>query len=167
MTQGSVQTEDESFMRHALDLAHLAQDTGEIPVGAVVVKHGQIIGRGHNRPITAIDPTAHAEISALRDAAKHLGNYRLLDCTLYVTLEPCVMCIGSIFHARVKRLVYAADDPKTGVCGSVLDLPADTRLNHHLTVCRGILAQEASNLLKQFFIARRGAKDGSYYENHG
>ncbi|MFO7580243.1 tRNA adenosine(34) deaminase TadA [Nitrosomonas halophila] len=151
-------SEDEFFMRDALKLALQAQAKGEIPVGAVVVRDGEVIGRGHNRPITATDPTAHAEIMALRDAARQLGNYRLVDCTLYVTLEPCVMCIGSIFHARIRRLVYAADDPKTGVCGSILNLPAETRLNHHLTVSRGVLAQEASALLKQFFMIKRRGK---------
>ena len=159
MIQIPVQTEDEYFMRHALDLARLAGNSGEVPVGAVVVKDGQVVGYGHNCPVTTIDPTAHAEITALRDAASKLENYRLLDCTLYVTLEPCVMCIGSMFHARIKRLVYAADDPKTGVCGSLLDLPADPQLNHHLLVSRGILANEASTLLKQFFILKRGAKE--------
>jgi tRNA(adenine34) deaminase len=158
MNWQSVQTEDEFFMRHALDLANLAQDNGEIPVGAVVVRHGEIIGRGYNRPITATDPTAHAEILALRDAARQLGNYRLPDCTLYVTLEPCLMCVGSIFHARIKRLVFATDDPKTGVCGSVLNLPIDARLNHHLVVSRGILAEEARALLKKFFVAKRCEK---------
>lgn len=145
-------------MRRALDLAYLAQEKREIPVGAVVVRQGEIIGRGHNQPIATTDPTAHAEILALRDAAQQLGNYRLLDCTLYVTLEPCVMCIGSIFHARIRRLVFAADDPKTGVCGSMLNLPTDSRLNHHLIVSRGVLAKEASSLLKQFFAVKRNEK---------
>ncbi|MEK7768196.1 MAG: tRNA adenosine(34) deaminase TadA, partial [Pseudomonadota bacterium] len=111
-------------MRAALDLAQQARDAGEVPVGAVVVKDGAIIGRGYNRPISAADPTAHAEVMALRDAARHLGNYRLTDCVLYVTLEPCAMCVGAIFHARIARLVYGAKDPKTGACGSVIDLPA-------------------------------------------
>jgi len=153
--QVPLQAEDEYFMRQALDLARVANNAGEVPVGAVVVREDQIVGYGYNCPVTAADPTAHAEIAALRDTARKLGNYRLPDCTLYVTLEPCVMCIGAIFHARIKRLVYAAKDPKTGVCGSLLDLPADTRLNHHLAVSQGILAQEASALLKQFFRARR------------
>lgn len=154
-----VQAEDEYFMRQALDLARTAGVAGEVPVGAIIVRDGLIVGRGHNSPVTALDPTAHAEISALRDAAHKLGNYRLPECTLYVTLEPCLMCIGSMFHARIKRLVYAADDPKTGVCGSLLDLTADTRLNHHLVVSQGVLAEEASTLLKQFFAARRSLKD--------
>ncbi|HBZ29324.1 MAG TPA: tRNA-specific adenosine deaminase, partial [Nitrosomonas nitrosa] len=117
---------DEDFMRAALDLARMAQELGEVPVGAVVARDGRIIGRGYNRSISAMDPTAHAEVSALRDAAQQVRNYRLPECTLFVTLEPCAMCIGALFHARIKRLVYAAADPKTGVCGSVLNLPAET-----------------------------------------
>ena len=138
-----------------LELAQKAQAIGEVPVGAVVVKAGAIIGRGYNQSITTKDPTAHAEVMAMRNAAQNIGNYRLLDCTLYVTLEPCVMCIGALFHARIARLVYAASDPKTGVCGSVIDLPAETRLNHHMQVSGGVLAEEASTMLKQFFAARR------------
>ena len=145
-------------MRQALDFARMADAMGEVPVGAVMVREGRIVGYGYNCPVTTGDPTAHAEIRALRDAAGKVGNYRLPRCTLYVTLEPCVMCIGAMFHARVTRLVYAADDPKTGVCGSLLDLPADTRINHHLMVSRGVLADEAGTLLKQFFIAKRSTK---------
>jgi len=146
---------DIHFMEVALALARQAQEGGEVPVGAVVVRNGVIIGRGFNRPIAAADPSAHAEIMALRNAGNYLSNYRLLDCTLYVTLEPCVMCIGAIFHARIQRLVYAATDPKTGACGSVVDLPAETRLNHHLQVDAGIMATESSALLKQFFAQKR------------
>lgn len=146
---------DIEFMRSALEQASKAQILGEVPVGAVVVLDEMIIGRGYNCPITKKDPTAHAEVMALRDSAHYLNNYRLLDCTLYVTLEPCAMCIGALFHARIKRLVYAAADPKTGVCGSVINLPAETRLNHHMQVVSGILAQEASMLLKHFFAQRR------------
>ena len=142
-------------MQVALALARQAQEGGEVPVGAVVVRDGVIVGRGFNRPIAATDPSAHAEIMALRDAGNYLSNYRLPDCTLYVTLEPCVMCIGAIFHSRIQRLVYAATDPKTGACGSVVDLPAETRLNHHLQVDAGILAPEAGALLKQFFAQKR------------
>ena len=142
-------------MRAALELAQQAQAMGEVPVGAVVVKEGVIIGRGYNRSITTMDPTAHAEVMAVRDAGQNAGNYRLLDCTLYVTLEPCVMCVGALFHARISHLVYAATDPKTGVCGSVIDLPSETRLNHHMQVSGGVLAEEASAMLKQFFAARR------------
>ena len=148
---------DIDFMRAALDLAQQARDAGEVPVGAVVVKDGTIIGRGYNRPISAADPTAHAEVMALRDAARHLGNYRLTDCMLYVTLEPCTMCVGAIFHARIARLVYGAKDPKTGACGSIIDLPAETRLNHHLQMAGGVLAEETGELLKQFFAQRRKA----------
>lgn len=156
---------DYYFMQAALELAQHAQDRDEVPVGAVVVQHGIIIGRGYNRPISAADPTAHAEIMAMRDAGNQLSNYRLLDCTLYVTLEPCAMCIGAIFHARIQRLVYAATDPKTGACGSVINLPAETRLNHHLQVTSGMMACEASMLLKQFFAQRRQAAERNRHEN--
>lgn len=146
---------DETFMREALALARRAAEAGEVPVGAVVVSAGQVIGRGFNQPISGHDPTAHAEIVALRDAAQHMGNYRLGDCELYVTLEPCIMCAGAIMHARIARLVYGAPDPKTGACGSVVDLFAETRLNHHTQVTGGILADDAAQLLQQFFAARR------------
>ena len=126
-----------------------------MPVGAIVVKGNTIIGRGYNRPISTLDPTAHAEIMALQDAARYLCNYRLLDCALYVTLEPCVMCIGAIFHARITRLVYGAKDPKTGACGSVINLPQETLLNHHTLVIGGVLEEETSVLLKKFFIEQR------------
>lgn len=159
MVRVPAQTEDTHFMQQALDLARMAESVGEVPVGAVVVSGSQVVGYGHNCPVTTSDPSAHAEIMALRDAASKLGNYRLPECTLYVTLEPCVMCMGAMFHARIKRLVYAANDSKTGVCGSLLDLPAENRLNHHLAVSQGVLADEASTLLKQFFIARRGARE--------
>jgi tRNA(adenine34) deaminase len=150
-----VNSEDIRFMRVALELAGQAEEAGEVPVGAVVVKNGAIIGRGYNCPISVADPTAHAEVMALRDASRHLGNYRLVDCTLYVTLEPCIMCVGAIFHARIARLVYGAGDPKTGACGSVIDLTAELRLNHHMQMTRGILAEEGSGKLKQFFEKRR------------
>jgi tRNA(adenine34) deaminase len=146
---------DERFMRAALELAAQASDTGEVPVGAVVVKDGEIIGRGFNHPISGHDPTAHAEIGAMRAAAQLLRNYRLIGCTLYVTLEPCTMCAGAMLHARVARVVYAAADPKTGACGSVVDLFGETRLNHHATVHGGILGAEAGALLRDFFAARR------------
>ncbi len=156
---------DRQFMQIALELAQQAQAIGEVPVGAVVVQNEIIVGRGHNRPITAADPTAHAEVMAMRDAGINLANYRLQDCTLYVTLEPCAMCIGAIFHARIQRLVYAATDPKTGACGSVIDLPAEARLNHHLQVSAGIMTPEASSLLKQFFAQRRKTAGQSNLEN--
>lgn len=146
---------DIGFMRSALELAEQAKEAGEVPVGAVVVKNGMIIGRGYNRPITTADPTAHAEVMAMRDAAQYLGNYRLADCTLYVTLEPCAMCVGAVFHARIARLVYGAADPKTGACGSVIDLPAESRLNHHMQVIGNVLAEEGGGRLKQFFAERR------------
>ncbi len=144
-------------MRAALELAGQAAESGEVPVGAVVVKDGEIVGRGYNRPISARDPTAHAEIAALRDAAGHVGNYRLGGCDLYVTLEPCLMCAGAIMHARIARLFYGAPDPKTGVCGSVADVFAEPRLNHHTSVSGGLLAADAGALLQRFFAARRKA----------
>ncbi|HYC46934.1 MAG TPA: tRNA adenosine(34) deaminase TadA [Burkholderiales bacterium] len=146
---------DEQFMRAALELAARAAVEGEVPVGAVVVKDGEIVGRGHNHPIGAHDPTAHAEIVALRDAAQRLGNYRLGGCDLFVTLEPCVMCAGAIMHARIARVIYAAADPKTGACGSVVNPFADHRLNHHTVVGGGVLATDSAALLQSFFAARR------------
>lgn len=146
---------DQGFMRAALDLARQAAQAGEVPVGAVVVKDGQIIGRGFNAPISRHDPTAHAEIAALRDAAQHLGNYRLVDCELFVTLEPCVMCVGAMFHARIGRVVFGARDPKTGAAGSVFNLFAETRLNHHATIRGGVLAEACGKVLSDFFAERR------------
>ena len=146
---------DEIFMREALALARQASEAGEVPVGAVVVKGGAVIGRGHNRPVSGRDPTAHAEVVALRDAAERVGNYRLGDCELYVTLEPCVMCAGAIMHARISRVVYGAADPKSGACGSVVNLFADSRLNHHATVVGGVLTDAAGKLLQDFFSERR------------
>lgn len=147
--------DDEAFMREALALAGQAALAGEVPVGAVVVKEGEIIGRGCNRPISSHDPTAHAEIEALRHAARHLGNYRLTDCALYVTLEPCTMCVGAMLHARIARVVFGASDTKTGACGSVIDLPSVATLNHHARFEGGLLAGECGALLKQFFANRR------------
>ncbi len=148
--------DDARFMREALDLSRRAADAGEVPVGAVVVRDGEIVGVGYNQPISAHDPTAHAEVMALRDAARRLGNYRLPGCTLYVTLEPCAMCAGAILHARVARVVYGARDPKTGVAGSVVDLFGEPRLNHHAQVEGGTLAEECGALLSGFFASRRG-----------
>lgn len=145
----------EAFMREALALAQDAATAGEVPVGAVVVLNNEIIGRGSNAPISQHDPSAHAEIRALRDAAQKLGNYRLTDCELFVTLEPCAMCAGAIMHARIAKLVYGASDPKTGACGSVIDLFAEKRLNHHTTVQGGVLAEECGALLSAFFKERR------------
>ena len=144
-------------MGEALVLARAAQARGEVPVGAIVVRDGTIIGRGGNAPIAANDPTAHAEIAALRDAARALGNYRLPGCSLYVTLEPCTMCVGAILHARIARLVFGARDPKTGACGSVVDLFGEPRLNHHATVLGGVLADECGKLLSDFFSGLRSS----------
>jgi tRNA(adenine34) deaminase len=146
---------DHLFMRAALELAHDAAAAGEVPVGAVVVSEGEIVGRGYNHPISGHDPTAHAEIAAMREAAQRLGNYRLGGCELFVTLEPCVMCAGAIMHARIARVIYGAADPKTGACGSVVDLFGELRLNHHAVVTGGVLAPESAALLQGFFAARR------------
>jgi tRNA(adenine34) deaminase len=146
---------DEAWMTAALALARTAQARGEVPVGAIVVKDGAIVGRGGNAPIAGNDPTAHAEIAALREAGRTLGNYRLPGCELFVTLEPCAMCAGAMLHARIARLVYGARDPKTGACGSVIDLFANERLNHHARVDSGVLADECGGLLADFFAARR------------
>ena len=148
--------QDIAYMQHALQLAQRAEAEGEVPVGAVLVGEGQIMGEGWNRCITTHDPTAHAEIQALRAAAQARGNYRLPGSTLYVTLEPCVMCAGAIVHARVARVVYAAADPRSGAAGSQFDLlPSDERFNHG-TLCEGgVEAMAASDLLKAFFRARR------------
>jgi len=142
-------------MRRAIELAQQAAAEGEVPVGAVVVVDGTIVGEGWNRPIAAADPSAHAEIQAMRATSAVLRNYRLLDSTLYVTLEPCPMCVGAIFHARVRRVVFGAKDPKTGAAGSVVDLFAEERLNHHATVEGGLLADECGELLRRFFADRR------------
>ena len=143
-------------MRYALELAGLAQRAGEVPVGAVVVKNGEIIGRGFNAPISHHDPSAHAEMLALRNAAENIGNYRLVGCELFVTLEPCLMCAGAIMHARLARLVYGASDPKTGACGSVLDVFGEgLGLNHHAEIVVGVLAEECGLMLSSFFALRR------------
>ncbi len=142
-------------MRIALDQAQNARLVGEVPVGAVILRAGQVIATGYNRPITEHDPTAHAEIVALRHAATLLGNYRLPECELYVTLEPCAMCAMALLHARFKRVVFGAADPKTGAAGSVLDLFALPQLNHHTQVQGGVLADECSAVLREFFAERR------------
>jgi tRNA(adenine34) deaminase len=151
---------DQAMMHQALQLAQQAAAAGEVPVGAIVVKDGQIIGRGSNAPIGLHDPSAHAEILAMRAAAQHLGNYRLVGCTLYVTLEPCAMCTGAIQHARIARLVFGASDPKTGACGSVINLMNESKLNHHTSITSGILAAACGEQLSQFFAQRRLAKKG-------
>ncbi|MDP3307554.1 tRNA adenosine(34) deaminase TadA [Methylotenera sp.] len=158
------QSADESYMQLALQLAGLAAQAGEVPVGAIVVKDGIIIGRGSNSPIGMHDPTAHAEIAAMRDAAQHLGNYRLVDCTLYVTLEPCAMCTGAVQHARIAKLVYGAGDPKTGACGSVVNLMAEPKLNHHTEVIGGVLAEKCGAILSTFFKQRRKNKVATDYQ---
>lgn len=154
MTVSSVAA-DETFMRRALALAREGAAIGEVPVGAVVVRHGVIIGEGFNRPITAQDPTAHAEVVALRDAASRIGNYRLVDCDLYVTLEPCLMCCGALVHARVREVIYGAEEPKAGSVRSrlrALELP---HLNSRVNARGGVLAAECSQMLSEFFRARR------------
>jgi tRNA(adenine34) deaminase len=146
---------DQAFMRLALDQAHNAWALSEVPVGAVIVKDGQVLATGFNQPIGNSDPTAHAEIQAMRAACDLLGNYRLSHCDLYVTLEPCAMCAGAMQHARIRRLIFGARDPKTGACGSVVDLFGEPKLNHHTTVRSGVLADECGELLTQFFAERR------------
>lgn len=147
--------DDFRFMQHALQLAARAEEEGEVPVGAVVVREGKVLGEGWNRPIGLRDPTAHAEILALRDAARALDNYRLTGTTLYATLEPCAMCSGAIIHARVARVVYAARDPRAGAAGSVFDILTGDRLNHRVEVTGGVCATAAATRLQQFFRARR------------
>lgn len=155
--QAAFSAADEYAMRLALDQAHNALLVGEVPVGAVLMRQGQVIATGYNRPITTHDPTAHAEIVALRHAATLLGNYRLPECELYVTLEPCAMCAMAMMHARLKRVVFAAPDPKTGVAGSVLDLFAQAQLNHHTGIQGGLLGEASARLLREFFAERREA----------
>jgi tRNA(adenine34) deaminase len=146
---------DRGFMQRGLELAAHAASEGEVPVGAVVVKDGKIIGEGWNRPIASHDPTAHAEIQALRAAANRIGNYRLVETTLYVTLEPCPMCAGAMVHARIARLVYGAVDPKSGAAGSVMDLLRHPRLNHRIEVTGGVLEKACAESLRAFFRTRR------------
>jgi tRNA(adenine34) deaminase len=149
--------QDILYMRQALSQAHNAWALGEVPVGAIVVKDGQIIATGFNQPIGTHDPTAHAEIMAMRAAASILGNYRLPGCELYVTLEPCAMCAGAMLHARLARVVFGAADPKTGACGSVVNLFEQQKLNHHAELAGGVLAEECGAMLKQFFADRRAS----------
>lgn len=146
---------DAEYMAMAIELARDAWQAGEVPVGAIVVLDGEVVGKGFNQPISRHDPSAHAEIMALRDAGKRIANYRLPQCTLYVTLEPCTMCAGAIMHARIKRIVFGAADPKTGAAGSVVNLFSEERLNHHTEVEGGLLAKECSELISSFFRERR------------
>lgn len=154
----AAQMNDEMYMREALALAARAEAEGEVPVGAIVVCDGVVVGRGYNHPVSGQDPTAHAEMGALQDAARTLGNYRLLRCNLYVTLEPCAMCAGAMLHARIARVVFGAKDPKTGACGSVLDVFGYPQLNHHAEVTSGILSDACGTLLSRFFQSRRAPK---------
>jgi tRNA(adenine34) deaminase len=147
--------QDETFMQAALEEARQAAAAGEVPIGAIVVAKDEIIARGQNRVLRDIDPTAHAEIVAMRRAAYAIGNYRLLDCELYVTLEPCAMCAGAMIHARLTRLIYGAPDLKAGAVGSVLEVLNHPKLNHKMAVNSGILAEKCSEILKDFFRARR------------
>ena len=146
---------DEQWVKIAIDEAHLAIDENEIPVGAVLVKDNKLIARAHNRPIINSDPTAHAEIEALRKAGKKLLNYRLPRTTLYVTLEPCAMCLGAMVHARIERVVFGASDPKSGVCGSTIDLSSESFFNHQISVSGGVLEQDCKNILQSFFKSMR------------
>jgi tRNA(adenine34) deaminase len=148
--------DDAFFMRRAIELAREAEAAGEVPVGAVIVRDGEILAEGFNRPISTHDPTAHAEMVALRAAAARIDNYRLLGTTLYVTLEPCAMCAGAMVHARVQRLVYAATDPRAGACGSIFNVTQSPALNHRLEVVPGVLGEECGVLLRDFFVVRRG-----------
>jgi tRNA(adenine34) deaminase len=150
---------DQFWMQRAIELARIAESRGEVPVGAVLVKDDQIIGEGFNSPISENDPTAHAEIRAIRDAAKRLGNYRLLNTSLYVTLEPCVMCVGAIVHARIGEVIYGATEPRTGAAGSVFDILTSPEHNHRVELRGGVLADECSQLLKGFFQQRRQSQE--------
>jgi tRNA(adenine34) deaminase len=149
---------DQEFMMLALEQGQLAYDAGEVPVGAIVVLDGEVVGRGYNQPITSLDPSAHAEIVAIRDAAKTIGNYRLSGATLYVTVEPCSMCAGCLVHSRVDRLVYAATEPKSGVVESAMTFFDNRFLNHKVETCSGVLAQNASDMMSSFFKMRREGK---------
>lgn len=151
----SVDPQHEVWMTQALALARSATEQGEVPVGALLVRDGQVIGQGWNQPIGGHDPTAHAEVMALRDAAARVGNYRLGGSVLYVTIEPCTMCFGALMHARVTTLVYGAREPRAGVCGSQLNLPAQYFYNHRLEVIGGVMAQQSTDLLKSFFARKR------------
>jgi tRNA(adenine34) deaminase len=147
--------EDFKFMQLALNLAKKAGLEDEVPVGAVIIKNGEVIGQGMNTSIKDHDPTSHAEINAIREAAKKIKNYRLKDCSIYVTLEPCAMCVGAIQHARIGKIIYGASDPKTGACGSMINLIGIKEINHHARAAGGILEKECSQILKDFFLLKR------------
>ncbi|NBW52372.1 MAG: tRNA adenosine(34) deaminase TadA [Betaproteobacteria bacterium] len=147
--------EDLKFMKLALRLAKKAELKNEVPVGALIVQNGEIIGQGMNTSISDHDPTSHAEINAIREAAKSIKNYRLKDCAIYVTLEPCAMCVGAIQHARIDKIIYGAHDPKTGACGSMIDLISVKEINHHAEAIGGILEKECGQILKDFFLSKR------------
>jgi tRNA(adenine34) deaminase len=147
--------EDLKFMKLALGLAKKAELKNEVPVGALIVRNGEIIGQGMNTSISDHDPTSHAEINAIRKAAKAIKNYRLKDCAIYVTLEPCAMCVGAIQHARIEKIIYGAPDPKTGACGSMIDLISVKEINHHAEAIGGILEKECGQILKEFFLSKR------------
>ena len=151
--------EDEKWMKIAISEANLANNEGEIPVGAVIIQNNKLIVKAHNQPIINHDPTAHAEVEALRKAGRKLKNYRLSGSTLYVTLEPCAMCLGAMMHARIERVVFGASDPKTGVCGSKADLTSETFFNHRIKVQGGVLEKETKNLLQSFFKSKRKANN--------
>ncbi len=155
MGEARQQSDDDHFMGLALELAREAREAGEVPIGAVMVRDGQVVGKAYNCPIESSDPTAHAEINAIRKAAHAETNYRLTHCTLYVTLEPCVMCAGAIVHARVERLVFGATDPKSGAAGSLYRVPTDARLNHQVEITAGVRRKECGDLLQRFFRERR------------
>ena len=167
MTEPLFTPADEYAMRLALDQAQNAWLVGEVPVGAVITRGGQVVATGYNRPITTHDPTAHAEIVALRHAASLLENYRLPECELFVTLEPCAMCAMALMHARFKRVVFAAVDPKTGVAGSVIDLFGQPQLNHHTRIESGLMADASAKLLREFFAERREAARARRAERQG
>ncbi|MPY87572.1 MAG: tRNA adenosine(34) deaminase TadA [Luteitalea sp.] len=155
----TTRTRDERFMRHALDEARTAAHKGEVPVGAIVVVDDEVVGVGHNRPVTSSDPTAHAEVEALRAAASHVGNYRLTSAELFVTVEPCLMCVGAAVHARVKRLVFGAREPKAGAARSTMRAFEHPALNHRVDVVEGVLEEDARALMQVFFRTRRGESD--------
>ncbi len=154
--------QDQQFMRAAIDQANIALENGDVPVGAVIVRENKIIAKGYNQRQQLNDPTAHAEIIALTAAAEHIGHWRLLNCTIYVTLEPCPMCAGALVLARIDRLVFGCDDPKTGACGSLYNIVQDERLNHRLEITKGILADDCSKMLQDFFSVKRQRKDNGF-----